>query len=154
MMSIWRDRRTADGISILSDSGYLLDTNVVSERRRRAPDPRVVAFLDAIEDEHVFLSVLTVGELRRGANLRRRVDGLHASRLDAWIDDVEQSLATRILPVDLPIARLWGELDAVRPRATVDTLIAATAIVHDLTLVTRNSRDIADTGVAYVNPWE
>ncbi|MEX0852189.1 MAG: type II toxin-antitoxin system VapC family toxin [Bauldia sp.] len=137
----------------MSDPGYLLDTNVISEVARGKPDERVAAFMRTIRDEHSFLSVLTIGELRRGAEMRRVVDRRHAEKLDLWIDSVEESFTTRILPVDLPTARLWGELSAKRPRAAVDTLIAATAIVHNLTLVTRNTRDVADTGVALVNPW-
>jgi predicted nucleic acid-binding protein len=138
----------------LSDVGFLLDTNVVSERRKRRPEPRVIAFLDTIEDEYVCLSALTIGELRRGAEMRRPVDGAYARVLDQWIDSIEESFADRILPVDLRAAQLWGRLSAVRPRAVVDTLIVATAIAHDLTLVTRNVRDFADTGVALVNPWQ
>ena len=137
----------------MTPSGYLLDTNVISERRRRRPDRRVASFLDEIESEYVCLSVLTIGELRRGAVMRRTVDERHAEKLDAWIDSIERSFATRILPVDLPAARLWGELSAARPRAVVDTLIVATAIVRNLTLVTRNARDVADTGVALIDPW-
>lgn len=133
--------------------GYLLDTNVVSERRKRHPEPRVITFLDEIETEYVCLSVLTIGELRRGAEMRRRADRSHAGVLDQWIDTIEASFANRILPIDLGTARLWGGLSAVRPRAVVDTLIAATAIVHGLTLVTRNVRDVVDTGVDAVNPW-
>jgi predicted nucleic acid-binding protein len=138
----------------LSKSGYLLDTNVISEVARRNRHPQVAQFFASIREEETFLSVLTVGELRRGAVLRRRVDADHARRLSAWIDSVEQTFASRILPVDLAAARLWGELAASRPRAAVDTLIAATAIVHDMTLVTRNVADVRDTGAALVNPWE
>jgi len=138
----------------MTPTGYLLDTNVVSERRRRQPDGRVTAFLDQIENEYVCLSVLTIGEIRRGVSQLRRTDKPQADTLDTWIDSIELSFAARILPIDLAAARLWGELSAMRPRAVVDTLIAATAIVRNLTLVTRNTRDVADTGVALANPWE
>jgi predicted nucleic acid-binding protein len=138
----------------LNSAGYLLDTNVVSEGRRRVPNPSVALFMDSIRDENAFVSVLTLGELRKGAAMRSRTDPVGAERLGHWINEVEAAFERRILLVDLPIARLWGELAAVKPRPSVDTLIAATAIVHDLTLVTRNTRDIADTGVAFVNPWE
>ena len=139
--------------STLSDAGYLFDTNVLSEVNRRQPDARVLAFVRGLSND-AFISVLTIGELRRGAVLRRRTDVGHADRLDAWIASIETDYGGRILPVDLSTARLWGELAADRPRQVVDTLIAATAIVHDLTLVTRNTRDFADTGVALVNPWQ
>jgi predicted nucleic acid-binding protein len=107
----------------------------------------------AIRDDETFLSVMTIGELRKGAAMRRRTDGEHAARIDTWIDFLEGRYVGRILPVDLEIADVWGKLSAVRPRPTIDTLLAATAIVHKLTLVTRNVADFADTGVALVNPW-
>ena len=147
-------RKTPDVRSTLSNAGYILDTNVLSEVARRTPNARVVAFVRGLHDQDAFVSVLTIGELRRGAELRRRSDRAHAERLDGWIGQVEQIYAPRILPVDLAAARLWGELSAARPRTVIDTLIAATAIVHNLTLVTRNTRDVADTGVDCVNPWE
>jgi hypothetical protein len=137
----------------LTESGFLFDTNVVSEGRRKKPDGRVAAFLRSIRQEHSFVSALTIGELRKGASLRARYDKTGAAKLDAWIDEVEMTFASRILPVDLAVARFWGELSASRPRAAIDTLIAATAIVRNLTLVTRNTRDVADTGVTLVNPW-
>ena len=138
----------------MTSAGYLLDTNVVSERRRPRPDVRVAKYVDSLRDEAIFLSVLTIGELRRGAQERAKVDRAHSRRLDAWIDGLETSFADRILPVDLETSTAWGKLAAQRPRTIVDTLIAATALTHNLCLVTRNTRDIADTGVTYFNPWE
>jgi predicted nucleic acid-binding protein len=137
----------------LTSAGYLLDTNALSEPVRRTPAPAVTAFMAAIRDDETFLSVMTIGELRKGAAMRRRTDGEHAARIDTWIDSLEGRYVGRILPVDLEIADVWGKLSAVRPRPTIDTLLAATAIVHKLTLVTRNVADFADTGVALVNPW-
>ena len=102
----------------------------------------------------MFLSVLTLGELRKGAEMKRRTNERAAARIDAWIAEVETEYSERLLPVDRPTAEAWGRLMAMRPRQAVDALIAATAIVHDLTLVTRNTRDFADSGVALVNPWE
>lgn len=102
----------------------------------------------------MFISVLTLGELRKGAEMKRRTDGRAAAHIDEWIVEVESAYAERMLPVDRPVAETWGRLMAMRPRQVVDALIAATAIVHDLTLVTRNTRDFVDTGVALVNPWE
>ena len=154
MVSTLSAIRAVEERSILGSAGYLLDTNVISEVTRKKSDGRVSAFLASIKNEPSFLSVLTIGELRHGAALKRRTDKVHADRLDAWIDAVEASFAARVLPIDLAAARLWGELSAARPRAAIDTLIAATAIVRNLTLVTRNTRDVADTGVVYVDPWK
>lgn len=139
--------------SILSSAGYLLDTNVVSETIKSRPDQNVDRFIASIRDRPSFLSVLTVGELRKGAEKKRPIDRRRAERLDAWIQSLEETFQGRIVPVDLQTARLWGELSAPRLRPIVDTLLAATAIIHQLTLVTRNTRDIADTGVNMINPW-
>jgi predicted nucleic acid-binding protein len=135
-------------------AGYLLDTNVISETRKLRADPRVAGFLGATSGERLFLSVLTLGELRKGVAARRRTDGATADRLAAWVDEIESTFADRVLPIDAAAARIWGELSAHRTRPVVDTLIAATAIARGLTLVTRNARDVAATGVAVVNPWD
>lgn len=134
-------------------SGYLLDTNVVSETRKRRAHSGVVAFLSEADQAELFLSVLTLGELRKGVAMKRRSDARMAELLAAWVDGIEARFADRVLPVDRPVARLWGELSARRPLSVVDALIAATAIHHGLTLVTRNTRDVAFTGVRLVDPW-
>jgi predicted nucleic acid-binding protein len=134
-------------------AGYLLDTNVVSETRKLRADPRVTRFLGAASGDHLFLSVLTLGELRKGVAARRRTDAQAADLIAGWVDDIEREFADRLLPVDAAAARIWGELSAVRSIPVVDTLIAATAIAHGLTLVTRNTRDVAATGVALFDPW-
>ena len=137
----------------MNSVGYLLDTNVISEGRRPRPDPGVLAFVDSIDRERLFVSVLTIGELRKGAEIKGRKNAKGGQRLHVWIDEVEQAFGNRVLPVDLAAARLWGELLADRPRSVVDTLLAATAISRDLTLVTQNVRDIADIKVGVINPW-
>ena len=137
----------------MSDDSYLLDTNVVSEARRSRPDSNVVTFLRSIRERHVCLSVLSIGELEKGAAIKRRSDPLQGERLMAWVETVERSYEDRILPVDREVARLWGRLSAARPRPIIDTLIAATAIVHGMTLVTRNVADMKDTGVPLIDPW-
>ncbi len=137
----------------MTEKGYLLDTNVVSEVRRPRPDARVSAFLAQASRADAYLSVLTLGELRRGAEAKRRLDPASAGDIEAWIGKLEVQYADKTLPVDKRTAETWGRLMVDRPRPIVDTLIAATALVHGLTLVTRNTRDIADTGVTAINPW-
>jgi hypothetical protein len=97
---------------------------------------------------------LTLGELRKGVEAKRRTDSVTAARLGAWVDGIETTFADRVLPVDAPAARLWGELSAGRALPVIDTLIAVTAITRGLTLVTRNTRDVAGTGVPRVDPWQ
>jgi predicted nucleic acid-binding protein len=136
---------------------YLLDTNVLSETRRKQADERVIRFLSSVEPSVLFLSVLTLGELRKGVALKGRSDPSDSSAaraLGSWVDGLEFSFADRILGVDAATARLWGELSAQRPRPVVDTLLAATAVVHELTLVTRNTADVLDTGVSLFDPWK
>ncbi|MEQ1505470.1 MAG: type II toxin-antitoxin system VapC family toxin [Myxococcota bacterium] len=133
---------------------WLLDTNVVSELRKgpRA-DPGVVRWSTGRQDD-AWLSVLTVGEIRRGIESKRRVDELAARRLDAWLDGLLGAFSARILPVDVRVAEVWGRLNVPDPRPAMDTLIAATALVHGLTLVTRNVRDVVGTGVRVLNPFD
>jgi predicted nucleic acid-binding protein len=135
-------------------SGYLLDTNVISETRKTRADGGVIAFLSAAEATGLFLSVLTLGELRKGVAAKRRTDGGAADQLGDWVDGIETTFADRVLPIDAATARRWGELSANRTSPVIDTLIAATAIRHDLTLVTRNTRDVESTGVPLVDPWQ
>ena len=136
-----------------SERGYLLDTNVVSEARKTRPNAAVTSFLKGLPSERIFISVLTIGELRKGAPLRAKQDPSAAMIIDTWIESVAEIYGQRILCIDLSTARLWGDLTADRTRPAVDTLLAATAIHHRLTLVTRNVRDVQDTGVVLHNPW-
>ncbi|MFE0754569.1 type II toxin-antitoxin system VapC family toxin [Inquilinus sp. NPDC058860] len=134
-------------------AGYLLDTNILSETRRARAEPRVLSFLSAADPARLFVSVLTLGELRKGIDIRRRSDAETAAKLGLWADALEASFADRVLAVDAATAKLWGALSADRPRPVIDTLLAATAIVHDLTLVTRNTGDVTGTGVPVLDPW-
>ena len=137
--------------------GYLVDTNVPSELTRETPDARVAAFLENAGKESVFLSVMTVGETRKGIGMLPASQKRNA--LQDWLDtDVRTWFAGRILPVTESIAERWGRLAAGAKRkgitlAVVDGVLAATAFEHDLTLVTRNVRDFADLGVVVLNPW-
>jgi len=135
-------------------AGYLLDTNVVSETRKNRPDSGVTAFLTAADSAGLFLSVLTLGELRKGVEARRKTDPLAADRLGAWVDTIETEFADRLLCVDAATAKVWGELSAGRSLPVIDTLIAATAIRHGVTLVTRNTGDFESTGAPLVDPWQ
>jgi hypothetical protein len=132
---------------------YLLDTNVLSETRKKQANERVISFLSTAEPSALFISVLSLGELRKGVALKIRSDADGAKRLGAWVDGLEFSFGERILGVDAAIAREWGELSAQRSRPVVDTLLAATALVHKLTLVTRNISDVHDLGVMLLDPW-
>ena len=137
---------------------YLIDTNVLSELRRKQPDAHVVAWFAERAAQSLFLSVLTLGEIRKGIAL---LDDIHAdaARRQSLGDWLEQELPTfflgRMLSVDASVADRWGQLQAQagRPLAAIDSLLAATALHHNLTLVTRNVKDFADMGVALINPW-
>lgn len=133
---------------------FLLDTNVVSELRKGSrANARVQAWLAGVEDAGVHLSVVVVGELRRGVELLRRRDPRQAEALDRWLDAVIARHEKQILPVDRAVADLWGRWTAERSGSVTDLLQAATAHVHGLTFVTRNVRDVAWTGVRFVNPF-
>ena len=132
---------------------YLLDTNVLSETRKKLANPWVMSFLSAAEPSALFISVLSLGELRKGVAVKFRSDADAARRLATWVDGLEFSFGDRILSVDAAIARQWGELSAQRSRPVVDTLLAATALMHKLTLVTRNINDVDDLGVKLLDPW-
>jgi toxin FitB len=113
----------------------------------------VIAFLATAHATGLFLSVLTLGELHKGVEAKRRTDSATADHLGAWVDGIETTFADRILPLDTLAARLWGELSARRTLPVIDTLIAATAITRGLTLVTCYTRDVAATGVPLLDPW-
>jgi predicted nucleic acid-binding protein len=133
----------------------LLDTNIISEVRKSARcDPNVAAWYASIDDADIYLSVLVLGEIRKGVERARPNDPALARALEKWLDVVIRSFADRILPVDRAVADEWGRMSAKRPVSTVDALLAATAKVHGMTLATRNVSDVADLGVEFVNPFE
>ena len=133
---------------------YLLDTNVVSETRKPRPDPNVTAWLEGVDRDALYVSVLTLGEARKGIARLRVRDPRGAEDIRCWLDDLRRLFADRLLPVDADVAERWGDLaGAGRTLAVVDGLLAATALVHGLTLVTRNVADVESTGVAVLDPW-
>lgn len=134
---------------------YLFDTNVLSETWKPKANQGVIEFLRSTEPTSAFISVLTIGELRKGvaAKKLRDRDSNAATRLAAWVEGIELSFADRVLGIDTATARLWGEWSGERARPVVDTLLAATAVLHDLTLVTRNLRDVRGIPVKLLDPW-
>jgi toxin FitB len=136
-------------------TGYLFDTNVIAELRKgRRANPRVTAWLDPIEPDQIHLSVLTIGEVRRGIDSVGRRDAAAARALERWLRRLLAEHADRILPVDSAVAEEWGRLNVPDPVPVIDGLLAATARVHGLVLATRNVKDVHRTGVDFVNPFE
>ena len=134
-------------------SGYLLDTNVLSETRKKTPDRMVIAFLERTQPSAMYVSVLSLGELRKGIAAKAATDSFAAGRLAEWADGLEYSFADRILSINTTIGRMWGELCGQRSRPVIDTLLLSTAMHHELTLVTRNLVDVAGTQAVLLNPW-
>jgi hypothetical protein len=133
---------------------FLLDTNVISEvRKRDRAHPNVVRWLARTPAVEIGTSVLVLAEIRRGIELKRRSDPPQASALDRWFVQMRTRLADRVLPVDEPVAEAWALLGIPNPLPLIDGLLAATAKVHRLTLVTRNVADIAAAGVSVLDPF-
>lgn len=135
----------------------LVDTCVLSELNRPKPDPRVRARLSALDDQDIYLSVVTIGELVHG--IARLVKSKRKAALAAWLTQLESLYGDRILPIDSDTARIWGQLTAIaglkgRTIPATDGLIAATALRHGLHVMTRNSADFKATGVMLIDPWK
>ena len=132
---------------------WLLDTNILSELRKgERANPGVRDWFVGVGDDDLFTSVLVLGEVRRGIESIRRRDVPSAIALEQWLDRLAGDFADRVLPVDARVADRWGALNVPDPVPTVDGLLAATALVHDLALVTRNVRDVQRTGVRVLDP--
>jgi toxin FitB len=134
---------------------YLIDTNVISELRKgKRANPGVVSWFTNLDNDEVFLSALTLGEIRRGIESVRRRDSAAAAALESWLGRISEAHRDRIISVDRAIAEEWGRMNAPDPLPVVDGLLAATAKVAGLTLATRNTDDIARSGVSFFNPFE
>jgi toxin FitB len=133
---------------------YLLDANVVSELRKRAPDPHVLAWYETVQGTQLFLSVVTLGEIRMGVERAWRKDPAKAAALENWLTRLETSYGDRIVPVDRAVADAWARMSVPDPVPIIDGLLAATASVRDWTLVTRDVADVRRAGVRLLNPFE
>jgi hypothetical protein len=133
---------------------YLLDTNIVSELRMRAPNPAVTAWFNATPSADLFVSALTIGEIRLGVERLRRKDEAQALVIEQWLTGLRTAYRDHIVPIDSDIADRWGQLNAPTRMPVVDGLLAATALVRDWTLVTRNTKDFGGCGVRLLNPRE
>lgn len=134
--------------------GFLIDTNVVSELRKgKRANARVRQWFTAVDEGDLFISVLTLGEIRNGIERLRRRDPASAATLEAWLTQLTATMRDRILPITPSIADRWGRLGVPDPRPVIDSLLAATALVHDLTLVTRNVTDVEYSGAKLFNPF-
>lgn len=134
---------------------YLIDTNIISEVRKGAKcDANVAAWYASIDDAEIYLSVLVLGEIRKGVERARLKDPAQARSLENWLAAVAKAFAERILPIDKYVADEWGQMGSNRPLPTIDALLAATAKVHAMTLVSRNVADVADLGASVLNPFD
>lgn len=132
---------------------FLVDTDVLSHFRHPRKNPGVVAWVAATRPTDMFVSTATIGEIERGIERQRSIDPAFAARLGEWLDQVLRLHQDRILPMDLAVSRRWGRLSARIGHRGIDLVIAATALEHGLTVVTRNVGDFAPTGVPTLNPF-
>jgi predicted nucleic acid-binding protein len=133
---------------------FLLDTNVIAEVRKPAPDPNVRAWLDSVPEAELYLSVLVVGEVRQGIERLRRRDPAQAEPYELWLSALRRSFADRLVPITADVCEEWGRLNVPDTLPVVDGLMAATARRRDWTLVTRNVKDLGRTGVRLLNPFD
>ena len=133
---------------------YLLDTCVISAQRRQQSKPSVCACLQEPSPDDLYISLITIGEIRAGIHQIRHKDPKQAAALETWFSDVRRFYSNKVLALSESIIECWGHLGNCRKQHPIDALVAATAIEYDITLVTRNTKHVADTGVKILNPWE
>jgi len=134
---------------------FLLHTQIISALRQGDRcDPAVAAWWNGLAEDDLWLSSLVLGEIRKGVELARRRAPRRVEALEAWLADVMSGFGNRVLPVDTAVAEQWGRMNAIRPVPVVDALLAATAKVNGLALVTRNVADVAGLDVDVLNPFE
>jgi predicted nucleic acid-binding protein len=132
----------------------LLDTNVVSELRKREPNPNVLAWYATVDSADLFLSVLTIGEIRLGIERLRRKDPAQADTIEGWLHGLRTRYRDHLIDVDAAVAEEWGCMNVPDPLPVIDGLLAASAKIRDWTLVTRNVNDLSTSGVSLLNPFE
>lgn len=132
---------------------FLLDTNVVSEIRKKVPNAGVAAWFESVPASELFLSALVVGEIRQGIERLTRRDAAQAETFERWLGQLVDVYGDRVVPITAEVAEVWGRLNVPDPVPVVDGLLAATALVHGWTLVTRNVGDVAATGVRVLDPF-
>lgn len=133
---------------------YLIDTNIISEVRKGPRcDAAVASWYASIDDADLYLSVLVLGEIRKGIELSRRHDPAKAEALESWLTEVDATFGDRVLPVDRAVTDEWGRMSAMRSIPVIDGLLAATAKAHRMTLVTRNDANVSGLGAEVLNPF-
>jgi toxin FitB len=132
----------------------LLDTNVVSELRKREPDPNVLAWYATVDSAELFLSVLTIGEIRLGIERLRRKDRAQADTIERWLHGLRAGYRDHLVDVDAAVAEEWGRMNVPDPLPVIDGLLAASAKIRGWTLVTRNVNDLRTSGISLLNPFE
>jgi predicted nucleic acid-binding protein len=133
---------------------FLLDTNVLSETRKRIPNPQLMAWIASTRVNELYTSALVIGEIRRGIEALRRRDQSQAAGYEQWLGQIIHTYDGRVVPVTSEIAEIWGTLNVPDPVPIVDGLLAATALANGWTLVTRNIKDVDRTGARLLNPFE
>jgi toxin FitB len=133
---------------------YLLDTNVISELRKRHPDAHVLAWYESVTSAEMFISALTIGEIRLGIERLRRKDSTQADLLEQWLRGLRATYRDHIISVDTDVADEWGRLNVPDPLPAIDGLLAASAKIRGWTLVTRNPADLVPSGVLLLNPFD